>query len=522
MSEANSNSKKMINISPDLVEKYQSGELSNEQRHELEHFLLENSFEQEAFEGFEATDLKEARQGLARLNERLPSSDPVTVTYKPYYGIAAAVGIVALVSTFLIFFQPQDENKIVQKLNEIEQSSAPLADSIDESYYLRGEKFDMQEQDEYDQVLNEVLSDEHESTASASEQVLDQELVEEQDQNKLIAQQTQSEDLSRGLQFQNQENESNQETEDQVIENKSENPEQEQLTENNNNKEEINVETPALVISEDIAQAAGQSDESSSSNQVSDVGDSDIQEVEINGNDIGSDQVNLNIKRSYDTEQLEKYKENKAKQKDKDQASAKNADLIPKNMDASQQENADENKVLKKIYTQGVILDPETYQIKETANGAQLKYTSINKKDVIDLPYTIIFNHELFVYRSSLFFGIINKDELSLNVEDQADSNLHVPRPVGGYAKFYQLIRSKTTEKPENVKTAYLSIILNKKGKAQMAWLNNNFTSAGRSFWQWLVIGGPDWIVPGKYQEHGDIQIILEIPDEFFNSYTKD
>ena len=83
-------------LTPELVNKYLRGELSNEDMHAVERLMLESSFEEEAMEGFEnlGADLE---QDLARLNQKLEKRIHAEKrTFPAWFKIAASVSLLAL------------------------------------------------------------------------------------------------------------------------------------------------------------------------------------------------------------------------------------------------------------------------------------------------------------------------------------------------------------------------------------------------------------------------------------------
>lgn len=114
-------------LTPDVIKAYQTGGLSQEQRHQVERLMLEDPFADEAMEGISLVAPEEMEQDLSDLSERI---DNLTTHEKkralPIWIKVAAVFVILAVSVSL-FYLSSDKDLPKRELSELR----PGTDTLD-------------------------------------------------------------------------------------------------------------------------------------------------------------------------------------------------------------------------------------------------------------------------------------------------------------------------------------------------------------------------------------------------------
>ena len=114
-------------LSKKEIKDYSSGQLSEQEKRTIEEKILNDEFEQEAMEGFEAHPqaIQEIDQLQQKINHKIQRSSKL---WKPYYtifllGISVIVGSVILIDLF------KEDDNVTSKL-EINKTEIPLNNQI--------------------------------------------------------------------------------------------------------------------------------------------------------------------------------------------------------------------------------------------------------------------------------------------------------------------------------------------------------------------------------------------------------
>ena len=120
-----SDSKNHINkLTPELIEKYHNGTLSEEQQYQVERLMLNSSFDEEAMEGFESFE-GDISADFEKLNSQLEKRIAEEKKDAPFLWIKIAASIVILaLSSYLVWDLANDESVAPLAKNEtLEKSS---------------------------------------------------------------------------------------------------------------------------------------------------------------------------------------------------------------------------------------------------------------------------------------------------------------------------------------------------------------------------------------------------------------
>lgn len=118
-------------LSQELIDKYLSGDLSNEEAHKVEMMMLESDFDQDAMDGFEETyPTGGISDDLSKLEKKIDDKTQERKKASPFwYKIAAAVAILAISTVFVlnIDFNSLDNSKLTEQSTPTDKIPAPSA-----------------------------------------------------------------------------------------------------------------------------------------------------------------------------------------------------------------------------------------------------------------------------------------------------------------------------------------------------------------------------------------------------------
>ena len=100
----NKNQDHIDQLTPDLMQRYLDGKLSNDMQHKVERYLLDHPFEAEAMEGFEAVGMTQLESDVEQIKKRLFEEEKevkIIPIWQQYWKVAAVVTLL-IVSTLLI------------------------------------------------------------------------------------------------------------------------------------------------------------------------------------------------------------------------------------------------------------------------------------------------------------------------------------------------------------------------------------------------------------------------------------
>ncbi len=105
-------------LTPELMERYRKGDLSDREMHAVERLMLDSAFEAEAMEGMESVDPGEFSADLDVLGKRLGRRVSPATRRLPVYWMAAAVVLLAITAGVLLFntfTDPATSNQIAME-----------------------------------------------------------------------------------------------------------------------------------------------------------------------------------------------------------------------------------------------------------------------------------------------------------------------------------------------------------------------------------------------------------------------
>jgi len=155
-----SNSKNHITtLTPELIEQYLKGDLSNAEMHEVEKLMLNSDFEAEAMEGFEEAGTEHIKDDLSSLEDRLLVRTQQKERTFPFYLKIAASLIILAVSTFLVIELVKDpvENNQLTQADEPQEESVPTPPVAEEE--IETEDTEVIEETSDEQSLTETTTD---------------------------------------------------------------------------------------------------------------------------------------------------------------------------------------------------------------------------------------------------------------------------------------------------------------------------------------------------------------------------
>ena len=118
-------------LTPELIEKYHNGTLSEEQQYQVERLMLNSSFDEEAMEGFESFE-GDISADLEKLNSQLEKRIADEKKDAPFLWIKIAASIVILaLSSYLVWDLVNDESVAPLAKNEAPESPVEESVSID-------------------------------------------------------------------------------------------------------------------------------------------------------------------------------------------------------------------------------------------------------------------------------------------------------------------------------------------------------------------------------------------------------
>ncbi len=125
-----SNQHHIDKLTPEVIERYLSGDLTHSQMHQVEKLLLESDFDAEAMEGFEETGIEGLQRDIIDLNARIEARVKTEDRRLYFYlKIAASVLLIAIATFVTIELIPIDQSETISQSEDttesFEESLAP-------------------------------------------------------------------------------------------------------------------------------------------------------------------------------------------------------------------------------------------------------------------------------------------------------------------------------------------------------------------------------------------------------------